>query len=622
MSSAVIQRWSGRVTEAGVVSTTSVAMGPGAGGAGVSRAHAANQISATSPRPVICPCRLDRNGRALTPETVATADTSRMAPTWSISRKLGGLSILLVGVIVVALTGFFSSQHVAETNDRLTTEARTYGTLLAKLLKPAIAFDDRETAREILDSLASDSQVASAAVYTADGGTLYAIGTPGPELARLGRAGREHHQLEASERNIVVAVPIVSLEGPRGSVAVELSTQQTRANQRTATISAIGVGVIVTGFGVYAAWLIARSLVRRLRRLSAAAGRIADGALDGEPLPDRSGDELGTLTRAFNRMVEQLRESFEGVRRRTEELSVANHQLVRETAERAKVEVELRHAQKLESLGRLATGVAHELNTPIQFVSDSCAFLRTATGDLITLVQRSQELVYQLHASEIAAADALAALETVRSELDADYLETEVPAAVGRAVDGLQRMTAVVRSMKEFSHPGRKDMELADINRGLLNTIMIARHEYKYIANLTTELGELPLVSCQLGELNQVFLNLIVNAAHAIGDVVTGSDRMGEIVVRTWLDADMVKIAISDTGGGIPDAIREQIFEPFFTTKEVGKGTGQGLAIAHSIVVDRHRGQLMLDSTVGVGTTFTIVLPRITADGAALGAPR
>jgi signal transduction histidine kinase len=538
-----------------------------------------------------------------------------MAPSWSISRKLASLSILLVGIIVAALTSFFSSRHVAEINDRLTTEAETYGKLLAKLLRPAIAFDDRETAREILDSLAIDANVQSAAVYTAGGGTLYAIGTPGPELFRIGRAAREVPQRAAVDQYIVVAVPIVSTEGPRGAVAVELSTQQARATQRTATITAIGVGGIVTCAGVFAAWLIARSLVRRLRRLSVAAGRIADGVLHGEALPDRSGDEIGTLTRAFNRMAEQLRESFEGVRKRTEELSVANDQLVRETAERAKVEVELRHAQKLESIGRLTAGVAHELNTPIQFVSDSCTFLRNAIADLIALGQRSQAIVHQLHAGDLANQDALSALETVRRELDADYLETEVPAAVERAIDGLQRMTGVVRSMKEFSHPGRKDMELADLNRGLRNTLVIAHHEYKYVAKLTTELGELPLVPCQLGELNQVFLNLIVNAAHAIGDVVAGSDRMGEIVVRSWSDADTVKIAISDTGGGIPDAIRERIFEPFFTTKEVGRGTGQGLAIARSIIVEKHRGQLVLDSTIGVGTTFTIVLPWTTATG-------
>jgi signal transduction histidine kinase len=433
-----------------------------------------------------------------------------------------------------------------EIDHQLTTEAEMYAKLLTKLLRPAIAFDDRETAREILDSLAIDSQVQSAAVYTERGETLYAVGTPGPELARLGRAARWSPQRQAGDEYIVVAAPILSAEGPRGTVAVELSNQQVRANQRTVTMSAIGVGVIVTGIGVFAAWLIARSLVRRLRRLSVAAGRIADGMLHAEPLPDRSGDEVGMLTRAFNRMAEQLRDSFEGVRKRTEELSMANAELVRETRERAKVEVELRHAQKLESIGRLTAGVAHELNTPIQFVSDGCAFLHNAMGDLIALGRRSQELVHQLHAGEIASDDAERALETARSELDAEYLETEVPAAIGRALGGLERMTAVVRSMKEFSHPGRRDMEPADINRGLLNTLVIAHHEYKYVAKLTTELGELPLVPCQLSELNQVFLNLIVNAAHAIGDVVAGSDRMGQIKA----DALLIRLRAAPPCGG------------------------------------------------------------------------
>jgi signal transduction histidine kinase len=169
-------------------------------------------------------------------------------------------------------------------------------------------------------------------------------------------------------------------------------------------------------------------------------------------------------------------------------------------------------------------------------------------------------------------------------------------------------MAGIVRSMKEFTHPTRERAH-ADINRGLLNTLMVARSEYKMFADVRTELADVPRVLCEIGEINQVFLNLIVNAAHAIADKVRGTKERGEIVVRSWSTEHHVHVSITDSGIGIPDDIRDRIYEPFFTTKEVGRGTGQGLAIARSVIVDKHGGTLHLDSTVGLGTTFTIVLP-------------
>jgi signal transduction histidine kinase len=163
--------------------------------------------------------------------------------------------------------------------------------------------------------------------------------------------------------------------------------------------------------------------------------------------------------------------------------------------------------------------------------------------------------------------------------------------------------------MKEFAHPDQNEKAPADLNQALQTTLNIARNEYKYVAEITTEFGELPLVRCHVGDLNQVFLNLIVNAAHAIGDRVGQRGSKGTIRIRTLREGDSVRIDIADTGSGIPASIRHRIFDPFFTTKEVGKGTGQGLAIARSIVVTKHHGSLTFDSEVGQGTTFTILLP-------------
>ena len=194
-------------------------------------------------------------------------------------------------------------------------------------------------------------------------------------------------------------------------------------------------------------------------------------------------------------------------------------------------------------------------------------------------------------------------------EADLDYILTNAPVALDRARDGLGRVAAIVRSMKEFAHPDRKAMAQADLNQAIASTLVIASNEYKYVAEVETRFAELPLVNCYGGEINQVVLNLIVNAAHAIGDVVKGTPAKGLITVSTRVLDDSVEIAISDTGRGIPVDVRARIFDPFFTTKEVGKGTGQGLAIAHNVIVDKHAGTLRFETELGRGTTFYIRLP-------------
>jgi signal transduction histidine kinase len=276
------------------------------------------------------------------------------------------------------------------------------------------------------------------------------------------------------------------------------------------------------------------------------------------------------------------------------------------------MEMDLRQAQKLESVGRLAAGVAHEINTPVQFVSDSLHFVCEAMKDLSTVLDKYQVLQRAVEAGEPCAEASADVSDTVAS-VDLDYLRENVPPALERALDGLNRVTTIVRSLKEFAHPDQKEMMAVDLNQSITTTLAIARNEYKYLATVDTELGSLPPVTCHGGDVNQVILNLIVNAAHAIGDVVQGTDTLGHIRVRSWVERDRAVISINDTGGGIPLEIRSRIYDPFFTTKAVGKGTGQGLAIARS-VVEKHGGELTFESEMGVGTTFYIKLP---IDGAA-----
>jgi signal transduction histidine kinase len=294
-----------------------------------------------------------------------------------------------------------------------------------------------------------------------------------------------------------------------------------------------------------------------------------------------------------------------------------------DVTDQRRLENELAQAQKLESVGRLAAGVAHEINTPVQFVSDSVSFVREAMDDLSEIVDKYRELRNATQSEdnrvENVAAAAKAAAEA-EDDVDLDYILENAPVALDRARDGLGRVAAIVRSMKEFAHPDRKEMAQSDLNQAIQSTLVIASNEYKYVAEVELALGDVPPVNCYAGEINQVVLNLIVNAAHAIGDVVRGTDKKGRIRVATRVLDDQVEIAIGDSGKGIPVEVRSRIFDPFFTTKEVGKGTGQGLAIARAVVVDKHGGTLHFETELGQGTTFYIRLP-IAGPMAAASAP-
>ena len=269
---------------------------------------------------------------------------------------------------------------------------------------------------------------------------------------------------------------------------------------------------------------------------------------------------------------------------------------------------ELAAAQKLESVGRLAAGVAHEINTPVQFVSDNMLFVSQSITDIAAVIQAYRSLRQTVQAAgDIDAAARLA--DEADKAADLDYIMQNLPLALASSIEGLGRIAIIVRSMKEFAHPDQAQKTFADLNQAIRSTLVIAHNEYKYVAELSTEFGDLPPVECYLGEINQVVLNLLVNAAHAMSDVVEGTGSLGKLTVRTRLDGDEVEISIGDTGTGIPETARENIFDPFFTTKEVGKGTGQGLAIARSVVVNKHGGTLRFETECGKGTTFFVRLP-------------
>lgn len=286
----------------------------------------------------------------------------------------------------------------------------------------------------------------------------------------------------------------------------------------------------------------------------------------------------------------------------------------REITARRELEAQLQQAQKLESIGQLAAGIAHEINTPTQFVGDNTRFLQEAFGDLTTFTEKSSELIKAADVGPIPRA-LIEDAKTTMAQADLDYLNEEIPSAIGQSLEGIERVAKIVRAMKDFAHPG-VEKKPVDLNRAIETTITVARSEWKHVAEMVTDLDPaLPPVPCLANEFNQVILNMIINAAHAIADA-RGEDteHRGTITVTTRYVDDWAEIRIADTGTGIPEHIRSRVFDHFFTTKEVGKGTGQGLGIAHGVVIKKHGGEINLESEVGKGTTFIVRLPLTALD--------
>jgi PAS domain S-box-containing protein len=275
------------------------------------------------------------------------------------------------------------------------------------------------------------------------------------------------------------------------------------------------------------------------------------------------------------------------------------------------LEGQLNHAQKMESIGQLAAGIAHEINTPTQYVSDNLKFIQGSFSNIKVVLEKYNALLQTSGLCE-SNAELRREIENEIRKVDLEYLAEEIPNAIEESLEGVSRIANIVQSMKEFAHPGKEEKAVVDINRAIESTITVARNEWKYLCEMETRFDEnLPKVPCLLGEFNQVILNLVINATHAIAEVVgDGANGKGKITVTTTnIDDKWAEVRISDTGAGIPPQVKDRIFEPFFTTKEVGKGTGQGLAISYTVIVEKHRGQLTFETAPGKGTVFVVRLP-------------
>lgn len=285
--------------------------------------------------------------------------------------------------------------------------------------------------------------------------------------------------------------------------------------------------------------------------------------------------------------------------------------LYEDITERLLLERDLRQAQKLESVGQLAAGIAHEINTPIQYLGDNISFLNNSFADIRKVMHYYELFRQELIKSGVVPDDLDRQLAKSLDEADLEYIWDEIPKTFDQSLEGVRRVEKIVRAMKDFSHPGDEEKIPTNINKLLETTVTVCRNEWKYVAKMQTNFAvDLPLVQCFAADLGQVFLNIIVNGAHAIDEFTeSGKNGMGAITITTRQIENRVQVQIDDSGGGIPDHIQDRIFEPFFTTKIRGKGTGQGLAISWRVVVDKHQGSLSFSTVKDRGTAFIIELP-------------
>ena len=264
----------------------------------------------------------------------------------------------------------------------------------------------------------------------------------------------------------------------------------------------------------------------------------------------------------------------------------------------------------MESIGQLAAGIAHEINTPTQYVSDNAIFLRESWAVIERIVSVAARVHHEsrLGSLSVATRDEL---DKAFAGQDLVYLVNEIPRAIDETFEGARQVARIVRAMNEFAHPADGKKCACDLNHVIESTITVARNAWKYVAKVETSFDSgMPLVVCLADQINQVMLNLILNAAYAIGEADPDHARgLGTIRIETEFDGLWANIRVSDTGAGIPEAVRAHVFEAFMTTKPVGKGTGQGLAMAKEVIVDQHQGEIWVESVVGQGTTFFMRLP-------------
>ncbi len=522
---------------------------------------------------------------------------------------LGIASVQAVLLLLLALVSlqFLHSSSEQELKKRAYTTVR----LFAVTTQEALLSTNLASLESVAVEMVSDPDIAYARVFDTKG----VIAQSGkPEMLAL--PFRTEQKFDDLHGGIYHASAKISIAGVEyGKVEVGLSVEAIYAELLKAKIeifSIAGAAVVVVGLLAY---LFGLQLSGRLNALAAGALRIQQGEL-GCQIEVSGTDELAETARNFNRMslVLDLAESarlqtlaelagYQGqlehlVNARTAELMTANETLKVTLLELDEAHSQILQSEKMASVGQLAAGIAHEINNPIGFVISNMSSLERYVKQLMLVIdeyQRNSDVLEQF-------SERVAAINKVNNDAELEFIRTDIFNLLDESNDGLQRVKKIVQDMKDFSHVGESEWQFVDIHRGLDSTLNIVLNELKYKANISKAYGDLPLVECLAAELNQVFMNLLINAGQAM-------DTFGEIVIATGVENDEIWVAISDTGGGIKPELVSKIFDPFFTSKAIGLGTGLGLSVSYNIV-KKHGGRIEVQTELGKGTTFRVFIPK------------
>jgi signal transduction histidine kinase len=400
--------------------------------------------------------------------------------------------------------------------------------------------------------------------------------------------------------------------------AVDLATERARNLIKTSAELVLIFGVVALILAVGAGLLISRSIYIPLFELKAAAVEIGKGKLNTQ-IEVKSNDEVGQLAASFKKMLNNLQKTTTSIdnlnqeindRKKAEEsVRLACEDLEKANQELKEMQSQLVQNEKLASIGQLAAGVAHEMNTPVGFVASNFETLENYMEKILELFQMYSELLSKIETSEKAELlDVADAINKTWNEMKIDFILEDLPVLFNDSKEGIGRVTSIVQNLRDFSRVEQpENLDIYNINEGIKATLVVAQNEIKYDADVEIEFSEVPQIICNTGQINQVLLNILMNATQAIKS--EGRDDKGKITIRTYATNDDVICEISDDGPGIESDKLQKIFDPFFTTKPIGMGTGLGLSISYDIIVTKHKGMLLVDNSVGKGTTFTIKLP-------------
>ncbi len=529
---------------------------------------------------------------------------------------LGIAAIEAVLLLILVWTGLNFMHHSNE--QELIKRADTTATLFATTTKDAVLATDLASLESFVQEVMKNPGLAYARVRDREGMVLAQAGDD-KYLKRPFVA--DAHVDDATDGVFDTYAEIHAAGMAYGRVELGLSVQQLYATLAAAQKRSTLIAVIEMGLVALFSFVLGTWLTRQLRSLKQATERVAGGDL-GFQVPVKGRDELAQTAKAFNNMSHRLRhfndELEEQVARRTAQLAEAHEKLQADLKRRKKLgealhqekqqqrelirKLEQAHNQllqseKLASIGQLAAGVAHEINNPVGYISSNLGTLEEYQQDLFEVLDAYADIEPLVPAD----AEALKHIETVKQKVRLEHLRQDVQALLSESLEGVSRVEQIVRDLKDFSHVEEAEWVWADLHQGLESTLNIVNNEIKYKAEVVKEYGELPLVECQAPQLNQVFMNLLINAAQAIED-------HGVITLRTGSEDGWACVEITDTGMGIEPERIKQIFDPFFTTKPVGSGTGLGLSLSYSIV-KTHGGHIEVASKLGEGTTFRVWLP-------------